>query len=250
MCRSASEGGQRCAAHTRKKFDRAERRLNTAKSVGDTARVVAALAVWEQAAAEYASTDEGHQAMTDRSRRAQSSEPPNWDDVSMYQGLAARGEQIREANKEAATLIRAAEEAARTTVLPEVEQSSDFDPRRETITAIRFSCEVHDRPGQCDTECLELASNMNPSLGLDYDPTGTSYPAPQPWTAYHLDTTHRALHEVTYTPNELIDEARLSGGPFDHESGRCLECDGHYKHSTDCPAVAAPGTRAAAHLRA
>ena len=24
---------------------------------------------------------------------------------------------------------------------------------------------------------------------------------------------------------------------FDHDSGRCLDCDGHYKHSADCPSA-------------
>lgn len=235
MCRSAADGGQRCAAHTRKKFDRAERLLHAAEFAGDPARITAAQADWEQAAAEYASTGEGFNVMIDRYSDAGAEQ------AVMYQSLAARGARMREANKEAAALIRAAEQAAQTTVMHHAERIGDFDPTRETVTAIRFTCETHDRPGQCDEQCLELICNMDPDPGVDYDPTGTSYGPPKPWTAYHLDTTHHAVHELTYTPNELIEEARTNGGPFDPESGRCPDCDGHYKHSTTCPTLRTPG---------
>jgi hypothetical protein len=78
--------------------------------------------------------------------------------------------------------------------------------RREAITAVRFACETHNAPGECDIECANLISAMSGGDGIDFDPTGCSYGPPRAWTGYRFDAEARASIEVTYTPVELLDD--------------------------------------------
>lgn len=45
-----------------------------------------------------------------------------------------------------------------------------------------------------------------------YDPTGCSYPPPSDRWEYHYDPDARAVYEVTYTPNEILDETPVDDG--------------------------------------
>jgi hypothetical protein len=73
--------------------------------------------------------------------------------------------------------------------------------RDERITDIYFSCENHNKPGQCTQECTDLEYAMaGDDGGVPYDPTGTTYGPPRPHTEYHYDEAQRASIAVTYTP--------------------------------------------------
>jgi len=57
------------------------------------------------------------------------------------------------------------------------------------------SCENHDEPGACTDECVALVQMMSSgySEGVDYDPTGCSYPPPMPELVFGLDTHRRMV---------------------------------------------------------
>lgn len=90
MCKSHAEGGQRCAASTRAKY---EATPSTSPE-------------WEQVAAEYASTREGHDRLKEQAHEARY----NRDYDMEARLLRARflGASLREANREAAARIAAA----------------------------------------------------------------------------------------------------------------------------------------------
>lgn len=73
--------------------------------------------------------------------------------------------------------------------------------RDERITDFHFSCENHNKPGQCTQECTDLEYAMSgDDGGVPYDPTGTTYGPPRPHTEYHYDEAQRASIAVTYMP--------------------------------------------------
>lgn len=104
MCKAVPEGGQRCAAHGRDHFDSKTKALEAAKASGDVDKVADARVKWEKAAVEYASTDAGHNVMTNRGWQAE--ENGNDDEAAMYWSLAARGERMQEANRASRLKIR------------------------------------------------------------------------------------------------------------------------------------------------
>lgn len=105
MCKSVAEGGQRCAAHTRERLKTKATVLETAIGAGDPAKAAVARIEWESAAAEYASTDEGHAYLSDAASRADTS--GDADTAAMLSTLVRKGEAIRAANRETSALLAA-----------------------------------------------------------------------------------------------------------------------------------------------
>lgn len=83
MCRSIAEGGQRCASHTRERFNRLSR--------GD--------AGWVDAAVEYASTPEGRQRIVAAAVRESSGN--RFEREAELQEIVKQGDALRAANQEA-----------------------------------------------------------------------------------------------------------------------------------------------------
>lgn len=101
------EGGQRCASHTREKLTAKAAAVEEAVNAftggsGDPAALRAAQDEWEQAAAEYASTDEGHAHLT-----AQAAAAGDMDTQALLNTVIAKGEALRAANRETAALLKA-----------------------------------------------------------------------------------------------------------------------------------------------
>lgn len=105
MCRSVSEGGQRCAAHTREKVATVVARIEDAAAAGDMAAVADARAQWEDAAAEYASTNEGRDLY--RAQAAHADASGDVDTAALLNTIVAKGEAMRAANRETAALLAA-----------------------------------------------------------------------------------------------------------------------------------------------
>lgn len=107
MCRSMFEGGQRCASHTREKLTLKAAAVEAAVSAfsdgtGDPVALRTAQDEWEKAAAEYASTDEGHTHLS-----AQAAAADDMDTSALLNTVIVRGEALRAANRETAALIKA-----------------------------------------------------------------------------------------------------------------------------------------------
>lgn len=119
MCQSQAEGGRRCAAHTRAAFEALSQ-----NSPG-----------WDDAAAAYASTTEGHARITRESDEAAMA----GDHVRagrLWSALA-RGEAMREAQREITTQTRAASAAhTATTTRPSVYAMNDRDLAAELNTLV------------------------------------------------------------------------------------------------------------------
>jgi gamma-glutamylcyclotransferase (GGCT)/AIG2-like uncharacterized protein YtfP len=88
MCKPISEGGQRCAAHTRPKFQAA----------------VAGTQAWDDAAADHASTRTGHDELLHLFWAAE--EAGDVEQMVALETAMKRGQQIRDANEAAAEAIR------------------------------------------------------------------------------------------------------------------------------------------------
>lgn len=109
MCKSFAEGGQRCAHHTREKLEAKAAAVEAAvaafadgSGVPNPAAWRAAQDEWEKAAAEYASTDEGHAHLS-----AQAAAAGDMDTQALLNTVIAKGEALRAANRETAALIKA-----------------------------------------------------------------------------------------------------------------------------------------------
>lgn len=105
MCKSTTEGGQRCSAHTRPKVAAASEAVEAAAKAGDMTALMAAQVRWEAAAAEYASTDEGHNHLTTQAATAEAGQ--DLDTAALLNTVIRKGEDLRAANRETAALIKA-----------------------------------------------------------------------------------------------------------------------------------------------
>lgn len=105
VCRAMSEGGQRCAAHTRPALAAATAAVRAAADEADRDAFFAAQEVWERAAVEYASTPEG------LAKLARSAEQANTagqvDAAALLDSVIRRGQAMREANQEARVVMHA-----------------------------------------------------------------------------------------------------------------------------------------------
>ena len=95
MCKSKDEGGQRCAAHTRPRFEAA----------------TPGTPEWDSAATEYASTPQGHDALRENAEIAELSGQE--DEAAALRAARKRGEALREANAESARPIDKAKKRVR-----------------------------------------------------------------------------------------------------------------------------------------
>lgn len=96
MCRAIHDGGQRCAAHTRRRLDHAAASLRDAVATGTPAQIARAHLAWDQAAVDYASTPTGHTEFLNRARAAVST--GDHDTAAMLHAVLTRGEALRAAN--------------------------------------------------------------------------------------------------------------------------------------------------------
>jgi hypothetical protein len=108
VCKSLSEGGQRCAAHTKERLERKARGMREAAeqvaTLGKEGMTVfhQARTEWEEAAVEYASTPTGAAALTERLTEAEATGDAQT--AAMLTNIVQRGEALRAANEQ----IRAA----------------------------------------------------------------------------------------------------------------------------------------------
>lgn len=116
MCRALNEGGQRCAHHTREKVTAIIARIEEAAAAGDMAKIAETRALWEAAAAEYASTNEGRDLY--RAQAAAADAAGDVDTAALLNTIVARGEAMRAANRETAVLLAAIRMPATLTDLP------------------------------------------------------------------------------------------------------------------------------------
>lgn len=99
--------------------------------------------------------------------------------------------------------IKAAKEREIKAARPPVDLPTFVEPHEGTrITDFYFSCENHNKPGQCTRSCAQLVADMSGDAGVDFDETGTTYGPPRPYTWYHYDPTQQASIAITYTPDE------------------------------------------------
>lgn len=147
MCKSQAEGGQRCAAHTRKKF--------LATPATDPA--------YDDVAAEYASTPEGHRTLTDAAIEA--SLDGDFATEARLKAIIDRGESIRAANREAATLIgRDAETSANLdTLIHDTARHMRKNPERLAATFRKWQR----NDNYDDIESPDPAFRPDPSLYAD-----------------------------------------------------------------------------------
>jgi hypothetical protein len=88
MCKSQADGGQRCAAHTRKAFE------NASMYAGEK---------WDEVAAQYASTREGQEVI--QAKSTEYAEAGDLDREARCRAALTKGLNIREANADAAAEI-------------------------------------------------------------------------------------------------------------------------------------------------
>jgi len=103
MCRSLKEGGQRCAAHTRPKFVAALTSLQELPTDVEPALRLDALLALEEAACQYASTEEGAVSVPEAAALAQVQGHP--DRASLLLGAAERGRRQRLAHQDIAAEV-------------------------------------------------------------------------------------------------------------------------------------------------
>jgi hypothetical protein len=114
MCKSARDGGQRCASHTREPAYQAS--LAFEKVLGDSkatsAKVDKARARWETATANYASTKEGQALVEEQITDAERAGLIDGDMGSTHlQQMLRRGQDLAAANRETKERLRAAPSA-------------------------------------------------------------------------------------------------------------------------------------------
>lgn len=105
VCKATAEGGQRCSAHTREKMDLKSKAVEKAAAAGDMGALRAAQTEWEDAAAEYASTDKGHDHLSAQADAALAE--GDYDTSALLSTVVRKGEAMRAANRETAALIKA-----------------------------------------------------------------------------------------------------------------------------------------------
>lgn len=107
-----AEGGQRCASHTRARLTKKSDALRVAVEAGDADALMAARSEWEDAAAQYASTVEGQASMA--ATRDAARESGDLHTEALMTSLLHRGEAIRSANRDAASMLSVAQMATGT----------------------------------------------------------------------------------------------------------------------------------------
>ncbi len=107
-----AEGGQRCASHTRARLTKKSDALRMAVEAGDADALMAARSEWEDAAAQYASTVEGQASMA--ATRDAARESGDLHTEALMTSLLHRGEAIRSANRDAASMLSVAQMATGT----------------------------------------------------------------------------------------------------------------------------------------
>ena len=124
MCKSQKEGGQRCAAHTRPRYEDALRNVEAGhKSLAD-------LEEFEEAATEYASTPEGQQRVHVEMIKAETRK--DWERLAALRTALVRGNALHAANEETAAVVAKASNAGT------VEWSAvkPIWPKRETTSKV------------------------------------------------------------------------------------------------------------------
>lgn len=207
MCKSAAEGGQRCSAHTRARFDKATDNLAVAAATGDPERIQQARAAWETAAVEHASTREGRNEL--RKKVSEHTAAGDDDLAANTTNIIQRGTALQAANREVAEAIRAANRPEARTARDIANGRYSFaDDDTAVMSSARFVCENHDQPGSCDVECVQLLDAMagDDGTSVTYDPTGTSYGPDKPYTVHSYDVSRKAAVEYVITPIDRLDD--------------------------------------------
>jgi hypothetical protein len=133
MCKSASEGGQRCASGTRDRLNQVAQNVEAIIATGDPTKVAEARDLWVTAAAEYASTDEGRKHFV--AQRDASEARGDLDTAAMLNTVVNKGDAMRAANRETAALI-AAVRLGQAAVEPAVPSTSDMAVTPATSTNV------------------------------------------------------------------------------------------------------------------
>lgn len=99
MCQPRSQGGQRCASHTRRKLERAAEQVavEAGKPEPDQARLSQLKSDWDFAAVNYASTPEGQKFFTEAAETAAAGN--NVEQVVQFESVIRRGQNMRDVNQ-------------------------------------------------------------------------------------------------------------------------------------------------------
>lgn len=98
VCKSLSEGGQRCAHHTRAKLQKKAEALQAAATHGDPNHFAKCREEWEAAAVEYASTPGGHTVLSSQRDTAKQAHDSHTE--AMLTSILSRGDAMRAANED------------------------------------------------------------------------------------------------------------------------------------------------------
>ena len=93
MCRSQADGGQRCAAHSLERMNRAAERVKAASAAGDAQERSRQSEKWERAAVQYAATSSGREAVT--GWRAEAAAAGAERAVGRWDSILRRGAELR-----------------------------------------------------------------------------------------------------------------------------------------------------------
>lgn len=133
MCKSITEGGHRCAAHTRPAFQAVEARIAQAVLCGDARALDAARSDWDQVALDYAATREGKAHFTGLLSNLPDDDH---DATARYTTLLRRAEEMRAACAAIAIAVAAAETARKMALAatPDVLRDAGGVSAREHVT--------------------------------------------------------------------------------------------------------------------
>jgi hypothetical protein len=178
MCRPMSEGGQRCAAHTRAKEQDARATLSAVTDQqlppSRWGEIRPAYEAWQTAAVDYASTTEGEQALTQEAEQAKAASNPVR--AAELTTIIERGQARREANAAAR-----AEIAARTQAAAAATPAGHVDDLPSLATALDPDV----------VEAARMGVRLGPNGDTDFEPGRLSSYLPTTGSArLRVDTLH------------------------------------------------------------
>lgn len=183
MCRPASEGGQRCASHTRRAFRAASKALEEAvASSGYLAVIDEADRAWERAAIAYASTTEGAEEIARLAGQARRARKPERE--ARLQSILTRGANLRAVN----TTIRQAARAPRPTSAPAAAPTGPAVASPPTAVAPPAAEVVTGQPVTLPyLHNRERAPHAGDTYGQDVEPAGRYLSVADPGGHYPPD---------------------------------------------------------------
>lgn len=215
MCKSQKDGGQRCAAHTRPKFEAALANFTMSRTIGRTVEL-------REAAEQYASTAEGHEAVLAAAEQAWAQRDRELGGVLTR--AAADGATLREKNIAAAQAIRAAQGVEETPLTTETQPG--YLMRRNNHDDVFDG--IREFQAACGKETRYPQGGDRPDVVYGYDPKAAAEAVRK--IAYGVYNKHASSLSDPFTSStsneevygkELMAEARkLEGLTMIHSSDK------------------------------